>query len=261
MFNQLVYNALVPKKEWGEREVSIKYGELFLHDGEQKTATIEYLNWKTINREQEQISKDEGVFYGQKKWVKTILIKWRITWETRTELLRKIEEMKAKLAKDKKEILQVKEWDWIRERDCVVDKFRLNEHHWNVNRMERELQLLSYSYARESMPRVIEISIDKDETIIPIERGWTAPTQLGWIYSITQAGEKFKIEVGNQELLVKKAFASGDMMQLKNKNLTLNGDRIWFVGVYPKLEQEHESLKIITKTRGKFQIFYFLSYE
>nr|DAU00904.1 MAG TPA: hypothetical protein [Caudoviricetes sp.]DAX38560.1 MAG TPA: hypothetical protein [Caudoviricetes sp.] len=44
MFNQLVYNALVPKKEWGEREVSIKYGELFLHDGEQKTATIEYLN-------------------------------------------------------------------------------------------------------------------------------------------------------------------------------------------------------------------------
>nr|DAO10107.1 MAG TPA: hypothetical protein [Caudoviricetes sp.]DAU00908.1 MAG TPA: hypothetical protein [Caudoviricetes sp.]DAX38555.1 MAG TPA: hypothetical protein [Caudoviricetes sp.] len=31
--------------------------------------------------------------------------------------------------------------------------------------------------------------------------------------------------------------------------------------MYPKLEQEHESLKIITKTRGKFQIFYFLSYE
>ena len=52
-----------------------------------------------------------------------------------------------------------------------MDKFRLNEHHWNVNRMERELQLLSYSYARESIPRVIEISIDKDETIVPIERG------------------------------------------------------------------------------------------
>lgn len=109
MFNEQVYNAVQSRKERKPREVSIKYGDLLLHDGEKLTAKISYLEGKSTSRDQEQTSRDEGVFYNKKKGVKTIKITGRISAESREDLLNKVEKMKASLSKNKSSTLQVKE--------------------------------------------------------------------------------------------------------------------------------------------------------
>lgn len=59
MRNEQVYNQPPKIKERSKRVVEIRFGSLLLHDGEQSTANIEYLEGKHQSREQEQLSRDQ----------------------------------------------------------------------------------------------------------------------------------------------------------------------------------------------------------
>lgn len=127
--------------------------------------------------------------------------------------------------------------------------------------MQWELELLTRDYARNPEPRTIQQTINQNLISIPIERGGTAPSQVGFVYTVSQAGEGFVFKTSIAEISTTKRVEVGNILKLEGKKLTLNGEEIAFNGVYPRLEKENETLTITTESRGEIQIFYFLCYE
>lgn len=175
-----------------------------MHDGVNATASIEYLEGKHQSREQEQLSRDQGVFYNPKKGIKQILIKGRTKENDRESLLLTIERMKAELAKPEQQWLRVKENEREREWECVVSKFNLAEHNWNINWIEREIELQTFEYGRNPKPRILEQSINQEQTSISIERGGTAPSQLYWEYHIREGGGNFELSCGGNFIRIER---------------------------------------------------------
>lgn len=261
MRNEQVYNQSPKSKDRAKRVVEIRFGSLILHDGEQNTASIEYLEGKNQSREHEQINRDQGVFYNQKKGIKQILIKGRTKENDRESLLHTIERMKAELAKPEQQWLKVKENEREREWKCIVNKFNLAEHNWNINWIERELELLTYNYGRNPQARLIESSIIQETTSIPIERGGTAPAVLGRNYTVETPWNEWSIQIWDKICKIKKDLKVWSILLMQEWILTLDGEKIGFDGVYPRLEAENQTVKIQTNSRGELQLFYHLSYE